>query len=254
MVLNKLSMTLAAALFLSLSVNFFLAGLMLGNAVSPQHPVLAEEAQTRMSPDEARRAEWQKRDEALRAALSAADRAIVQNHTEANKQAFEAMKTRLDDARQSVAAAMTAEPFDPEALDAAIETETEVKATFMREMYSARRAVMEELSPEGRQIFQEMNPLRRRGGHRSSPDAEAPGPEGRRPPHPQGRQDAAEGEERMRGRMMERRERMEHMRPMRQAPPPPGSARPEEKAPPPAIGTDDAAMPPLPGSPPPAAP
>ena len=74
MVFNKLSMALAAALFLSLSVNFFMAGLMLGNAVSPQPPV-AEEQKTQMSPEEARRAEWQKRDEALRAALSPADRA-----------------------------------------------------------------------------------------------------------------------------------------------------------------------------------
>lgn len=255
MVFNKLSMTLSAALFLSLSVNFFLAGLMLGNAVSTPKPAAAEETQARMSPEEARRAEWQKRDEALRAALSPADRDIVQSHTEANKQIFEELKTKLDEARQSVAAAMTAEPFDQQALDAAIEAETEAKAMFMREMYRARRAVMEELSPEGRKTFQEMNPLRRRGGHRPPPsEAEAGMPEERRAPRLRDRQ-GPEGEEgAMRERMMERRERIEQMRQMRQAPSPPGSARPEEKAPPPATGPGGTERPSIPAVPPPAAP
>lgn len=229
MVFNKLSMALAAALFLSLSVNFFMAGLMLGNAVSPQPPV-AEEQKTQMSPEEARRAEWQKRDEALRAALSPADRDIVQAHTEANKQTFEELKTKLDAARQNVASAMTADPFDQAALDAAIEAETEIKATFMREMYSARRAVTEELSPEGRKIFQEMNPLRRRGGHRPPPPEDSRGDQaGQTDDRPMERM---RGDAPMRERLKERRERMEQMRDMRRAPPPPGSARPEDTAPP----------------------
>jgi len=214
MVFNKFSLALAAALFLSLSVNFFLAGLMLGQAVSPHPPVTASEAQPRLSPDDARRAEWKKRDEALRAALSSADRAVVQKHTEANKESFEAMKAELDAARQRVTAALAAEPFDQDALDAAIEAETAAKAGFLREMYRARRAVMEELSPEGRKVFQEMNPMRRRGGSRPAADAEGPRGEGRLPPH-----------------MRERREGMAPP-PMRRAPPPPGSPRPEAQVPP----------------------
>ena len=244
MVFNKLSMALAAALFLSLSVNFFMAGLMLGNAVSPQ-PVTAEEQKMQMSPDEARRAEWQKRDEALRAALSPADREVVQTHTEANKQTFEELKAKLDDARQNVAAAMTAEPFEQGALDAAIEAETEIKTLFMREMYSARRAVTEDLSPEGRKIFQDMNPLRRRSSHRTPSAADAApydGHDGQPSPRMRGRD---EPDDPKRARFKERRERMEHMRDLRRAPPPPGSARPEDTAPPTVTDTPD--------SPPPAA-
>lgn len=253
MTFNKISMALAAALFLSLSVNFFLAGLMLGNAVSPAPVATAtEEIKTQMTPDEARRAEWQKRDEALRAALSPADREIVQAHTEANKQVFEDLKSRLETARDSVAAAMTADPFDQAALDTAIEAETDVKALFMREMYRARRAVTEELSPEGRKIFQEMNPLRRRGGHhrtghsddraggdRDGDDARA------RPPLRDGA-DLKRGDMPPREHFKERRERIEKMRDMRHAPPPPGSLKPEDAAPPSA--TD------MPDTPPPAVP
>lgn len=251
MVFNKLSMALAAALFLSLSMNFFMAGLMLGNAVAPQ-PAAAAEQPAQISPDEARRAEWQKRDEALRAALSPADREIVQAHTEANKQTFEGMKTTLDEARQRVAAAMMSDPFDQAALDAAIEAETEIKATFMREMYRARRAVTEELSPEGRKIFQDMNPLRRRSGHRppspDNPAAQDGQAERLSPPNREGnpRAEAPPLRERL-------KERRGSARDPRHAPPPPGSARPEDAAPPSATDTPDH-PPPAPPPPPPSSP
>lgn len=241
MVFNKLSMALAAALFLSLSVNFFLAGLMLGNAISPK-PAGIEDTQGQMSPEDARRAEWQKREEALRTALSSADREIVQNHTEENKQKFEELKTQLDDARQSVAAAMTADPFDQQALDTAIEAETEAKAMFMREMYSARRAVMEELSPEGRKTFQEMNPLRRSGSHRSPPGEDAGLPKDRQDrralrPRDMEERSVEDGYPERADRAMERRERL---RLMRNAPPPPGSKRPEDKSSPPSTDASGA--------------
>ncbi len=250
MVFNKLSMALAAALFLSLSVNFFLAGLMLGNAVSTK-PAVVDDGKAEMSPEEARRAEWQKRDEALRAALSPADREVVQSHTEVNKQKFEELKARMDDARQGVAVAMTADPFDQAALDAAIEAETEVKTMFMREMYRARRAVTEELSPEGRKIFQEMNPLRRRGSHRPPPEpgADSNNREDSRPMRPRSMEERA-GEE-GRDRMMERRARIERMQQMRNASPPPGSTRPEDKSSPPATGMGGVKSPPAMEPPPP---
>ena len=228
MAINKVCMGLAAALFLSLSVNFFLAGLMLGDALTPDAPpVVAEE---KAPPEESsRRAEWKKREEALRAALSPADQEILEQSTGANKERFDALKADLDVARQAVATAMTSEPFDQAVLDAAIETETSIKAHFLKEMFRARRAVMEQLSPEGRKIFQEMNPVRRRG-HR--PPATEKGDEG----HPRPRVEEGDHADKRR----QRRERLEQLQdrralPERPTPLPPGSPRPEEMPPPPAV-------------------
>jgi hypothetical protein len=216
MVLNKTSIILAAALFLSLSANFFMAGLMLGNAVSGPPPAQIAEVPT--NADDARRAEWQQREEALRAALSGPDREIVSAATEAHRVTFDEMKGELDVARQSVMAAMAAEPFDQQVLDNAIQAETELKARLLREMYSARRAVMEKLSPEGREILQKMSPLRRRGGK------EGPGPDMSATDH-RDRMDR----ERLRGDRAQRLQHRGESRPMRA---PPGSPRAEDRRPP----------------------
>ena len=226
MVLNKTSIILAAALFLSLSANFFMAGLMLGNAVSEPPPVQITDAA--QSPDEARRAEWQQREEALRAALSGPDRDIVSAATQAHRVTFDEMKGQMDAARQSVMAAMSAEPFDQQALDAAIQAETELKGSLLREMYSARRAVLEKLSPEGREILQKMSPLRRRGGKEGhGPDISGTDH------HEQERIDRSrmdrDGRPGMRGDRAERLERRGDSRPMRS---PPGSPRAEDRRPP----------------------
>lgn len=227
MAMNKVSMGLAAALFLSLSVNFFLAGLMLGNALTPdQPPVVAEE---KTAPEDSRRMEWKKREEALRAALSPADQEILQQSTEAHKEKFDRLKADLDAARQDVATAMATEPFDQAALDAAIEAETTQKAHFMREMFRARRSVMEQLSPEGRKAFQEMNPMRRRG-HRAPPEGH------REDDSPPPRAETS-GHEDIRRQRRERLEKWQERRalPERPTPLPPGSPRPEEMPPPPII-------------------
>jgi len=223
MVLNKTSIVLAAGLFLSLSANFFMAGLMLGNAVSDSPPAPVSAAP--QNPDDARRAEWKQREEALRAALSAPDREIVSAATEAHRVTFDAMKAKLDDARQAVMTAMSAEPFDQQALDAAIQTETELKASLLREMYSARRAVMEKLSPEGREILQKMSPLRRHGS-KEGPTQDMKGFDHHGPKDRMDRDDHWKGP---RAERAERLERRGDSRPMRL---PPGSPRPEDHRPP----------------------
>lgn len=151
---------LAAGLFLSLSVNFFLAGRMLGDAM---HTEIATPAAAPDTPPErdSRREEWKKREEALHAALSDEDRAIMVAAKAEHDALFEAMREKLDAARSRVGEAMEAEPFDQAALDAAIAGEGAVKSELLNEMAAARRAVMERLSPEGRKTLREMMPMRR---------------------------------------------------------------------------------------------
>lgn len=182
---------LAAGLFLSLSVNFFLAGRMLGDAV---HTEIATPAAAPDTPPErdSRREEWKKREEALHAALNDEDRAIMVAAKAEHDALFEAMREKLDAARARVGEAMEAEPFSQSALDAAIAAEGVVKSELLNEMAAARRAVMERLSPEGRKTLREMMPMRR--GKDKGRDNQARGPkdpehrrgDGPRPPHEMG--------------------------------------------------------------------
>jgi Spy/CpxP family protein refolding chaperone len=161
---QKLTVVLAAALFLSLSVNFFLAGLMLGDAVAPAVSSDTHKDKPAASSREQRRAEWQKREEALHAALGAADRAVMKESKEAYDAIFEELRSGLDDARAKVAAAMEAEPLDQEVLDEEIASEAAIKSRLLQEMTAARQKTMEQLSPEGRALLRQMMPMRRGGG------------------------------------------------------------------------------------------
>lgn len=174
---SKLTAALAAGLFLSLSVNFFFAGRMLGDAV---HTEVAPPAPAPEGERDSRREEWKKREEALHAALNEEDRAIMLAAKAEHDAIFESMREKLDAARSRVGEAMEADPFDQAALDAAIAAEGEVKGQLLREMAAARRGVMERLSPEGRTTLREMMPMRR-GGDKGKRGADARG--GKEPPH-----------------------------------------------------------------------
>jgi len=159
---QKLTIVLAAALFLSLSVNFFLAGLMLGDAVAPAVSMGAgQDKQLATASREQRRIEWQKREEALHTALSEADRAVMKESRAAYDAIFNELRTGLDAARAKVAAAMEAEPLDQESLDDAIAEEAAIKSRLLQEMTAARQKTLEQLSPEGRVLLRQMAPIRR---------------------------------------------------------------------------------------------
>lgn len=178
---QKLTIVLAAGLFLSLSVNFFLAGLMIGDAVTPAASSGGKETTRSADSRDSRRAEWQKREQELHAALNDADRAIMLAVKRKYDPLFNELRADLDKARAAVAAAMEAEPVDDAVLDDAIAAEAAIKSRILQEMTAARIQTLEQLSPEGRKLLREMMPARRgfgRGEDRPRP------PEGRRPPPP----------------------------------------------------------------------
>lgn len=176
---QKIIAVLAAALFLSLSVNFFLAGLMLGDAVAPTVTAEVPKDKPPVSSREQRRAEWQKREEALHAALSDADREVMKEAKEAYDGIFNELRGALDEARAKVAAAMEAEPLDQEVLDDAIAAEAAIKSRLLQEMTAARQKTLEGLSPEGRSLLRQMIPMRRAGGPPPRLQGKEGGPRGR---------------------------------------------------------------------------
>ena len=185
---QKLTIVLAAALFLSLSVNFFLAGLMIGDAVTPAAAPGGKESSRSADNRDSRRAEWQKREQQLHAALNDADREIMMAVKQKYDPLFNELRADLDKARAAVAAAMEAEPVDEAILDDAIAAEAAIKSRILQEMTAARIQTLEQLSPEGRKLLREMMPARR-GFGRGGEDRPRP-PEGRRPPPPHGAENA----------------------------------------------------------------
>lgn len=144
---NKTVVVLGSLLFLSLAGNLFMGGALLGKGYGHQP----------------RHAEWEKRDRELKEKLSEQDRAALKESMAANSERFKALKDRREEAREVVRAAMEAEPFDQQALDAALKAEQEVKMELLTAMREAKAQAMEKLSPEGRAVLEKMGPKKR--GH-----------------------------------------------------------------------------------------
>ena len=175
---DKLVIILGAALFISLSTNLFVAGIMLGRSYN--HGGAPEHAK------EEPRAEWQKRDEELRSKLSEPDRAIVKSAMQQRRPQFQALRQALEAAHDKVLDAQGAEPFNKAALDAALHDEAEKKTALVQSLRQARDEVGGQLSPEGRALFNKLGPGarfgegRRRGGDGDGndrrPDRDGRGP------------------------------------------------------------------------------
>jgi len=138
MKLDKLVTLLGAALFISLSLNLFLAGLMAGRSY-----------------DENPGARWERKDMHMRERLSDSDRKILKDAMQANRAKFEALKKGLDDSRSHLQEAMQAN--DQDALKEALADETGKKEQLLRLMQDTRAAALEKLSPEGRKTLQDMH-------------------------------------------------------------------------------------------------
>ena len=195
MKVDKLVIILGAALFLSLSVNLFVAGLMVGQSV--------ESRDDKKDPDaDPKKAEWQKRDAQLREKLSSPDRDILEAARKENHDKIEGLRNALDDAHSKVEEAQNAEPFDQQAFDAAVSAEAAKKAELLKTVRALRQEVMQKMSPEGRAEMQKLKPLNQKpggrmggggmGGGRWRDRPEGPGgpegdgPQGGPPPKPPG--------------------------------------------------------------------
>lgn len=168
---DKLISLLGAALFVSLCANLFMGGLMLGHSFSGGQGEV--------------HAAWKKRDEALRKLLSPADRAVLKKEMQSHRAEFAALRRKITRAQDEVEKALNAKPFDQKTLDEAIARERDAKSEALEKMQSVRESVMQNVSPEGRDILQKMGPFDRsraemrrpprfRGRAMPQPPADAP--------------------------------------------------------------------------------
>lgn len=138
---TKAFKVVALALFASLALNVYLGALELGCWWRDGGK------QTGISE------QWKKREELLREKLSPEDFAVVQSQRKESKARFKESRKALDQARDNVGKAMQAEPFDPAVLEAALEAEKTIKLEMLARMQERRRALADQLSPEGSEAF-----------------------------------------------------------------------------------------------------
>lgn len=138
---DRLTTALVAALFVSLTANLFLGGIVAGKWMARDLQPGGEHAKAN-----------------VRKHLSEKDEAILKEAMRDNQKKFEEMRKDLSDIRQDVKAAMHAVPFDQEALDNALREEREKKAEILQLMQASRKEVMDKLSPEGVAALQRMAP------------------------------------------------------------------------------------------------
>lgn len=142
---RKTFLILAGALFMSLVVNFYTIGSMLGRQT---HSYFGKHGSE----------EWKERREKMMQVLSETDRAIMRQEMEKNRDRFRKARAQMEQAKREVGRAMQAEPFSQESLDRAVEKEAAQKRLFLRLILETRKTAEQKMSPEGRAALQKIRP------------------------------------------------------------------------------------------------
>ena len=135
---------LGAALVLSLAVNFFLGGLVLGRGVGQGGGMAwASAPALRVGIERVLRT------------LPDGDRKLVRGMFEEQKDAIMQKLVAFREARRGVAQALKAVPFDPDAFAAAYQTMQERNRDLQEAIHAVIKAAVPQLSPAGREAMAE---------------------------------------------------------------------------------------------------
>ncbi len=136
---------LGAALVVSLALNLFVGGVIVGHRVGPRGDF-----------------DWQLTPARLKLGMERVLRALPENDAEVVRGLFEAERAditqrfqALQDARKAIGAALKAEPFDPAAFTAAYEAMQARSQELQAAIHGVIKAAIPQLSAEGRAVIVE---------------------------------------------------------------------------------------------------
>ena len=161
---------LSLALLVSVGINLVVAGFVVGRGLAPP-----ERRMGRLV-------------EHIAAKLPDADQPILRQAFRAEEAAMRARSAELREARRAVRAVLRAEPFDPAALEAALERQRREMDAMMGSIHATVRDIAPRLSPEGRKRLAEIGPPdhRDRRAEERQRRREAEDPDDGPPPGPPG--------------------------------------------------------------------
>lgn len=144
MKINHLMALLGAVLFVSLSVNIFMAGMVVGKSVSPA-PKAASDAAAQ--------------DRQLREGLSDVDKLVLKQAMDANRKKITQLHDDIEKIKQDLRNIIKKDPVDEKALDAVLEIRKNKELAMLELVHETRKAAMDKLSPEGRAILSKISHL-----------------------------------------------------------------------------------------------
>jgi len=141
---DKIVGLMGAVLFASLSVNIFMAGMVVGKSVSPAPKVVADDVA---------------QDQRLRDGLSDADKLVLKHAMDANRKKITRLHDDIEKIKQDLRDIIKKDSVDEKALDAVLETRKNKELALLQLMHETRKAAMDNLSPEGRTILSKVSHL-----------------------------------------------------------------------------------------------
>ena len=153
---DKWIAVLGSVLFVSLSINLFMAGMVVGRTMRPPHEMMTDAVA---------------QDHQLRDGLSDSDRQVLKQAMEANRAKIMKLHDDIESIKKDMQNLIRSEHFDEKALEAVLTAEKDKKMQFLELIHETRETAMKQMSPEGRRILSKMS--------RMGFDMDA-GPKGRR--------------------------------------------------------------------------
>jgi len=141
---NKSMALLGAVLFASLSINLFMAGIVVGNSVSAPHKLTSDA---------------EEQDRQLRELLSDQDKLVLKQAMDVNRKKITRLHDDLENIKKDIRGMIKKEPMDEKALDAVLESEKSKKLALVMLVYETRKAAMDKMSPEGRALLLKVDHL-----------------------------------------------------------------------------------------------
>jgi len=141
---DKIAVTLGAILFISLSINLFMAGSMVGGSVGAPHKVVSDTAE---------------QDRQLRETLPDADKLILKEAMDANRKKITQLHDDLDNIKNDIRKIIKQDTVDEKALGDVLEDEKKKELAILRLAHETRKAATDKMSPEGRAIMAKVGRL-----------------------------------------------------------------------------------------------
>lgn len=137
---DRITLILGVALFISLSLNLFTAGMMVGGSINARGAI-------------------EQQDQQLRNSLSAADKQVLKEAMEANRAQITKLHDDLQNIKSEIRKLIKRDSLDKKALVKVLDAQKLKELALVQLVHDTRKEATDKMSPEGRDILSQMSRL-----------------------------------------------------------------------------------------------
>jgi uncharacterized membrane protein len=145
MIKDKTVAILGTILFISLSINLFTGGMMVGGFLSPTHKAPASGSE--------------EQDRKLRETMSEADKLVLKQAMDVNRQKITMLHDELENFKSDIRNIIKRDPVDEKALNDVLDAQKKKELEILHLAHKTRKAATDQMSPEGRAIMSKVGHL-----------------------------------------------------------------------------------------------